>query len=348
MPQSADQGIGFYVDDVFVGAPRAFNIDLFDLQRVEVIHGPQGTLFGRNVLGGAIQMVSVEPEKDLAATIDAEYGNYNFRKVRAMANIPLIQDLLLSRFTFTSTDRDGTVKNLFDGRHINTLGNFGGRAQFLLFPRDAFEVKVNGDYVRDESHRSAFGPFDDILSQQVNIFDPAQEMRKVYGVSARVAFKQPNFTLLSISGFRGMNAVSDTSDFVPVHNLHFAYDSQQHQISQEIRLLSPASQHLRWVSGLFYYREWTKDLFSYILPVSMLEAGLPAGFQETSYATAANDSYSVFADVTYALRENLDLTTGVRFSYDERSLHYRHANTLGGPGVFALAQQAKKRAFFDN
>ena len=302
----------------------------------------------RGGLGPPSRIAFAQPESDLAATIDAEYGNYDFRKIRASTNVPLISKSFLSRFTLTATERAGTITNRFDGHHINDLDNLGGRAQLRLLPSDILDISLSGDYSRDDTHRGTFGLFDDVLDQHVNAFQPAHEKRDVYGVAARAVYTLPEVTLISITGFRGVKARADASDFVPVHNLHLAYNSQQQQVSQEVRFLSPTTRRLRWVGGALYYREWTRDLGSYELPLGLANVGLPPGYRETSHANAGDDSYSLFADVTYSLLEKLDVSAGVRFSYDERDLDYRHINTLGLPGVFAPAQQAKRRATFRN
>jgi outer membrane receptor protein involved in Fe transport len=100
--QNVEPGVGFYLDDVFVGSPRAFNLDLLDVGRAEILRGPQGTLYGRNTLGGAIHVLSIQPEETPGATLDTEFGNYAFRKVRASVNVPLVKETLFSLVRVTT------------------------------------------------------------------------------------------------------------------------------------------------------------------------------------------------------------------------------------------------------
>lgn len=345
--QVVEDGMGFYVDDIFVGTQRALNIDLLDLEQVEILRGPQGTLYGRNALGGAIHFRSKQPSAERSGTLNIEYGNYDFRKVRASVNLPLVPDLALSRFALTYTERDGTVKNLFDGRRINDLENLGGRGQLRFLPTDTLDISLSGDYSHDDATRSAFGPFDDVVHQRVNIFKPATEQRDLYGFSGKLIASQPRFTLTAITGVRGASAKAAASDFIPVNNLLQGYDSQQQQVSQELRVHSPAGNRLRWVGGFFYYHEERDEQFVLGLPMGS-PAGLPPGYRETSDTDIETNSYAVFADATATLLEQLEVTLGVRFSYDDRSLAYRHGNSLGIPGAFVPAQTAKRQAVFND
>lgn len=244
--QNVEPGVGFYVDDVFVGTSHAFNIDLLDVDRAEILRGPQGTLYGRNALGGAIHLLSTPPDETRAFFLDTEFGNYDFRKVRASANVPLVKGTLLSRFALTYTERNGTVLNLFDGHHINDLGNLGGRVQFRILPAENVEIDLNGDYSHDAVMRSAFGPFEDIVHQRTRLADPADEHRDVYGTMGKVVLHHPNFTLITITGFRGVT--DDTqADFTPLYPVQQGIKTQQQQVSQELRLLSPDGSRLQWV-----------------------------------------------------------------------------------------------------
>ncbi len=344
--QNVEQGVGFYIDDMYVGSPRAFNVDLLDIDRAEILRGPQGTLYGRNALGGTIHLLSTQPQDTLAADLDTEFGNYDFRKVRASANVPLVKDTLLSRFALTYTERDGTVLNRFDGHHINDLGNLGGRAQLRFLPSQNVEIDLSGDYSRDDVSRSAFGPFADIVHQRTTLAEPADEYRDVYGAMSKLTVHHPRFTATAITGFRG---VTDDiqADFTPLYPTQQGLQTRQQQVSQEFRLLSPVGTRLRWVGGLFYYREQVKNSLFVALPHEG-PGGLPAGYRETSYGDVEASSYAAFADVTYPLLEKLEVTAGLRFTYDEKDLDYRHVNTLGIPGVFAPAQKAKRSAAYNN
>lgn len=345
---SIDQSIGVYVDDVFVGHPQAFDIDFLDPERVEVLRGPQGTLYGRNALGGAVSLFSALPENMFSSSFDVEYGNYDYRRVRTTANLPLIKDTLLSRFTFNYTERDGTVKNLFDGKHINDLDNLSGRTRLLFLPTENLEAHVLGEYAQENKINTAYGPLSSDNPYHVNIFDPLNDDREIYGASGKIVYKAPQFTLHAITGFRGVNVQGDGSDFRPENEVFQGYVINQRQFSQEVRLASPATERLRWVGGLFYYHENLHYINSYSLVPGLASFGLPPGYRETSDADVATNSYAAFGDMTYTVFPKFDVTLGVRFSYDEKELAYRHENTLGFPQVFALAQQAKRDAVFNN
>jgi len=343
-----DQSIGVYVDDVFVGDPQGFDIDFLDPERVEVLRGPQGTLYGRNALGGTVSLFSALPEHTFSSSLNVEYGNYDYRKVRTTANLPLIKDTLLSRFSFNYTERDGTVKNLFDGKRINNLDNLSGRARLLFLPADNVEVHMIGEYGRDNLVNTAYSDFFSKNPHRVSIFDPLNYDREVYGLSGKIIYKAPQFTLHAISGFRGVNVQGEGSDFRPENEVFQGYVINHRQFSQEVRIASPSTERLRWVSGVFYYHEDLHYINFYSLVPGLASFGLPPGYRETSDANVATNSYAVFGDVTYTLIEKLDVTAGLRFSRDEKNLDYAHDNTLGLPQVFAVRQKAKRDAVFNN
>lgn len=150
---SADQGVGIHINDMPVNSPRLFEIEFFDLERLEVLRGPQGTLFGRNATGGVVNLITARPKNDFAASADVEYGNYDSLKLNGMVNLPVGETLGL-RVAGIYTKRDGYTKNLFDGGRIDGRDSYAVRGSLRWQPGDDTTIDLIGQYFREDSNRS--------------------------------------------------------------------------------------------------------------------------------------------------------------------------------------------------
>jgi outer membrane receptor protein involved in Fe transport len=150
---SADAGVGVHINDMPVNSPRLFEIEFFDLERLEVLRGPQGTLFGRNATGGVVNLITARPKNDFAASADVEYGNYDSLKFNGMVNVP-VNDTLGFRVAGIYTKRDGYTKNLFDSGRIDGRDSYAVRGSVRWEPTDATTVDLIGQYFREDSDRS--------------------------------------------------------------------------------------------------------------------------------------------------------------------------------------------------
>ena len=151
-----DPGVGVYVDDVFIARTQAAFLELFDVDRVEVLRGPQGTLYGRNTIGGAIKFISTRPPKTFDAYLEAGIGNYNSYDLKGRIGGPLIDDKLFAKAAFSFQRRDGFNHNLFTGKDDGDLRSFSGRGALLFTPTDRLEflLSVDGKIDRPNTSRS--------------------------------------------------------------------------------------------------------------------------------------------------------------------------------------------------
>ncbi|MCV6627034.1 MAG: TonB-dependent receptor plug domain-containing protein, partial [Cellvibrionaceae bacterium] len=139
-----DTRVGVYLDGVYLGQSPALNQEMLDLERVEVLRGPQGTLFGKNTVAGAINLVSKKPSDVLEGSVGFELGNFSSRQYSAAINIP-ISETLLSKFTINKQTRDGLVDNIITGNKINEQDALSYRAQLLFMPSDSFSANIAFD-----------------------------------------------------------------------------------------------------------------------------------------------------------------------------------------------------------
>jgi len=289
-------GVGFYVDDVYYGRIGASQFDLIDLDRVEVLRGPQGTLFGKNTTAGAINITTRAPQFDTAFTGEASFGEDGYRQLRASLTGPIAQDLAAYRITVSHTQADGELFNLFDNREINDYKNFNVRGQLLLTPAPNFEIRIIGDYSKQTSYsraESIVGVFtqfangapltnnhlqraerggytyrydiNDPFARLVDVNGPVKADMEGYGVSAKADWDLDNVILTSITAWRGWDWLPDNDvDHTPLQvMLRSGTDNHQRQFSQELRLASAGDRTVDYVVGLYYFWQNVNGLGHY-------------------------------------------------------------------------------------
>jgi iron complex outermembrane receptor protein len=271
-------GVGFYVDGVYYARPAAQALDFIDVDRVEVLRGPQGTLFGKNTTAGAIVVTSRQPSDTPEAAFELGYGNEDFIQAKGSFSGPL-GEKLAGRISFSSTQRDGNVYNARTNEWINTLDNQGIRAQLLFRPSDKIEVTASIDYTKQDPDccaqvlagvaptlRAGYRQFDAIIADlgykvvSLNPYDrltdtdtPWKAKNDLGGASVNVGVDLGKGKLTSTTAWRFWTwAPSSDRDFIglPVTTLSQA-TSRQDQWSQEIRWAGDFSSRLSGTFGLF-------------------------------------------------------------------------------------------------
>lgn len=167
---TTEPGVGVYVDGVYVARSVGALLDLVDIERVEILRGPQGTLFGRNTIGGAISVTTRKPSEEVSGSVQATTGRYNRIDVKGVVNLPM-SDTLFSKFSVASFNRDGYVRHLVDGRDLGDVETLTGRVDLRWVPSDTIEVNLAVEGTRDRSNGPAFVLAD--VTYQSAIFNPS-------------------------------------------------------------------------------------------------------------------------------------------------------------------------------
>jgi iron complex outermembrane receptor protein len=289
-------GVGFYVDDVFYGRIGASQFDLIDLERVEVLRGPQGTLFGKNTTAGAINIATRVPEFDFGFQGEATLGENGYHQVRGSLTGPLADGLAAFRITASDTHRNGSLVNRFDGRRINDYDNFNVRGQLLLTPAPSFTIRLIADWSKQTAYSrisSLAGVFtryangavltnnhfdrairggyayrydiNDPFARIVDVNGPVQADMEGYGVSAKADWDLGGATLSAITAWRGWDWLPENDvDDTPLRvMLRSGTDNHQRQFSQELRLASNGERALDYVVGLYYFWQVVDGLGHY-------------------------------------------------------------------------------------
>lgn len=277
-----DPGVGFYVDGVYFARPAATTLDFIDIEQVEVLRGPQGTLFGKNTTAGAFNITTRKPGFTPVGKVEVSYGNYGFIQSKASVSGPLSKKLA-GRLSFSGTQRDGNIYNVAKDEWVNDMNNLGARAQLLYVPSAKVDILLSGDFTQQRpngyaqvvagvapTQRAAFRQFEQIIADldydlpSRDPFDrlidhdtPWRSKNDYGGASANIDVKLGSGVLTATSAYRYWAwGPSNDRDFTGLQALSLSQaPSIHHQLSQEIRYAGQFSSRLSGVFGLFALRE---------------------------------------------------------------------------------------------
>ncbi|MEI9889165.1 MAG: TonB-dependent receptor [Rhizomicrobium sp.] len=342
---SSDSSVAIFVDDVYQARPVGSIQNFYDVDRVEIVKGPQSTLFGRNVTGGAVRIFSRTPTNEFSADVDASYGNFNAVRVRGDVNIPLSDDFAL-RIAGMSSTRDGYSKNIFLNTRIDDLDVQAGRVSLAYRPTEDFSWVVIADYMTQSDSNGLANWPDPTCCVNLGIIMggtvPANRREVTHdvadfehgtslGVSSRITWDTGIGTLTAITGYRHVGLKEgldlDGTDFAFANNFPVL---RSNTFTQDVQLSSAPSDGFEWVLGANYLNEGG---------FQELNIGIPA-FMASSRpgASVTTNAYAAYVQGTYHFNDRLKLVAGLRYSYETRTQHYLQTivdplAALGGSAV---------------
>ncbi|MCG8503108.1 MAG: TonB-dependent receptor [Sphingomonadales bacterium] len=315
-------GVGIYLDGVYMGRNIGALLDLNNFERIEVLRGPQGTLYGRNTTGGAIKLISRRPDVDrFSFHGDVTVGSFDRLDVRGAANIPM-GDGLAANISFISLTDDGYYRNEATGQHLNTKNVQALRGALSWTASDRLSVFLTVDYSVDRSsiqvgtQMLGTAPPDDEVPLFTGIFDSRPDVDDVndfegWGAALTLTYETGAGTLQSISAYRGFDYKINLDLAGAGFGLDLLRDTQQDQISQELQFTSDFSDRFSLVAGLYYFREEaSEDLFLAVLP----DIVFPSSPEQTSQSVA------VYGQFEYVFTPWLTGIVGGRFTYDKKTV----------------------------
>tara|TARA_B100000965_G_C19582196_1_gene754086 strand:- start:150 stop:2345 length:2196 start_codon:yes stop_codon:yes gene_type:complete len=297
----ATPSVSYHLDGIYVASPYSLQTDFLDLERVEVLRGPQGTLFGQNSTGGAINVVTKAPTTDETyGSADLTLGDHGLFKIRAGVNRPL-SDNLAMRASFISNIRDGFTENLTNGQDLDDADSFSARVRLKYEPSDNFRADFTAQIFDEDRNGAAqkgiIDPTPD--PRQLRQNSPTEHKLEAQLFSAVLEWDYENFSLKSLTSYqvddilvRRDNDRNDLNYLPPFALLPSEYDpetNKQTTVTQEINLVSsePMFGKLDWVAGLFY--------LDTEIEISILER-LDFGFDGVFDPFTTNDVYSYSGD----------------------------------------------------
>jgi iron complex outermembrane receptor protein len=357
-----EPGVGLYIDGVFYARPAAATLDFLDVAQVEVLRGPQGTLFGKNTTAGAINVTSRRPNFTPEANAEVAYGSYDFVQTKASVSGPL-GNKVAARVSFSGTGREGFIYNTKTQSETNTLNNLGFRGQVLIAPTKSVAVNASVDHTRQRPDGYA-----QVVAGVAPTLRPAN--RQYAQIAADLAYTPPSFNafdrltdtdtswqsnqdlgggsvtidwtvgrgrLTSATAYRYWNwDPSNDRDFIglPVTSISAA-PSKQNQWTQEVRYAGAISPRLNVVTGVFAFKQALDSNSSFkqeqgsaaarflLAPTpAALTPGLLDGYGFDQFLTFRNVSAAAFGQLEWQVTDRLRVLPGLRFNYDQKDVDF--------------------------
>ena len=354
----ADPGVGVYLDDVYMGRAQGSFLDVIDVARIEVLRGPQGTLYGRNTIGGAIKYVSASPTVTPFFEVEAGYGNYNEHKLKATWSGPLSENgKLLGRITVARIGHDGYNENEYAGAGNDTDGDkrtHAGRLQISYEPREDLSFEVTLDRSLSDPNRSitparitpgptlvqgsaAFQPSADPFKIEANFNDVEQLEAQGVGLTVNYQFSDA-IGFKSITSFRQLDYETHIDlDGTGLEIFGVHVDQSQDQFSEELQFSYDAGGSVKAMLGVYHFSEddITPDGISNTEPIDF-SGGAGAFF--TPYGTVSENDQSVeanalFGEVSWSVSSAIEVTLGARYTSESKSLKRKACQALGALGM---------------
>ncbi|WP_157668121.1 TonB-dependent receptor [Croceicoccus marinus] len=337
--------VSVVVDGVVVGVNTAALLSLFDIERVEVLRGPQGTLFGANTTGGVINVITKQPTGEFGGDVQFVYGNYGQLEVNASLNFPIAEQLA-GKISVLHNEMDGYFRNYLDGERIGerNITTFRG---YLQYDGADYDATLIGEYVRSRNGSQTGvliagpgelfytpGETEDPFDFRRGLSDDQPDLndRDTYSLTLTQNLDTSLGTLTSITNYREYdNLLFSDDDATTRVLLQTRRDTNHHQFSQELRNLVDITDSTRLIAGVFYFeQEYTLD------QDGKLDGFLP-GLGQPQTQEQENRSYSAFAQLYQDLTPELTLQAGIRYSHERTSATSTTANSIspdGGPAAF--------------
>lgn len=356
-----DRSVGVFIDDVYIGRSGATSISFFDVERVEVLRGPQGTLYGRNVVGGALNVTTARPTFDFDYGGEATYGNYDLKEINGFVNVPFSAISAL-RVAVTHSDHDGYALNAFTGHRVDAENTTAGRASFRVTPADNFEIliRANVERTRDFGLPRAVSPCGPLVCLPRfnqpdfgNIpleTDPRRVQnqhdgffhRDSWGTSLKMDWDTGIGKITSISAVQSNDVkqqaenggVPDVLRFKSLTNL----SEDAFQFSQELRLATPLADNLDWTLGAYYYDEEVTrhDNTDRCLSTNYRT---PCAASSLDYAQKVkSQSLATYSELEFRPSEAFTIIVGARYTHDSKDANLAAIN-LGGPIPASASRQ---------
>lgn len=357
--KSFDPAVGVFIDDVYIGTTTSQLLSDFDIATIEVLRGPQGTLFGKNTIGGAVRLTRTRPTGELGVKASVTLGDYKRNDYRFVLNFPILQDQLAGKIWVYSANDDGYSFNSTKNRRVGGLDYVSTGAQLLWEPTNDLRALFTYEHIRDATPtgalinrsqppgQSPFLPGGDLQCTEfgrcsVTSLDrvTTQNFSDYSRLNLNATTLQVDYdwdgvgTITSITGWRGHNESADVDFDATAENFFSTVRDQTYdQVSQEFRLASDDIEWVQFVAGVYlWWAQYTLNqetlyISSFLVPGTPPTAKL---LQETAQTTY---SFAPFFQADVPITDWLTFTAGLRFTWEEKDLTDYQIDVQIAPGV---------------
>ena len=366
-----DPAVGIYIDGVYLGRAQANDLDMLDIERVEVLRGPQGTLFGKNTSGGAINIVTKQPDlTGFSGRAQVTVGSRDRFDLNGGLNVPLVDDKVALQVSVSRRRQDGYGHRILAGDDEGNTRRDSERGQLLVKPTENFSILLEADRTHFNETNAVMDLYEALTTGApiaainglfaagltplpydnrwvtpgdftTNGTGPNSNRGNIWGTAATITWGFSGATLKSITSYRHIHTHNDIDpDGSPLAILDQYNPVRQKQISQELQISGKSfDDKLNWVGGVYYFREVADDN-TYNNVVGPLQPfGVDANFTQALHIT--NSSYAAYAQGTYNLTDKLRATVGIRYTKDDKSVV---RSRFGFPNTSILIEPTTKKS----
>ncbi len=327
--------VGLYVDDIPYFEKAAFNFDFYDVERIEVLRGPQGTLYGRNAMAGLINVITNQPGNEPSTDVSVDYGNFN----QIRSNITHKQPLGKSFSVLASLNQhhnDGFFKNTFTQSQVDKINSYSGRIKLNFNPSEKFNALANVQYEDSRQGGYPYAVFNDALMKAgpVNYNKESIYNRRMLTAGLNLSWSAPGYSIRAVSSLQTLNDRQEIDqDFTPQSLFFVTQDQQLQMMAQEINIQSATGGAYDWLFGAFGFKQLLDKTVGVAYGADAFEKyGFPEAWEDYRYEKNydnTNTGIAIFHQSTLALGP-LSLSAGIRADYEEATLDYLHDKYING------------------
>lgn len=345
--KSGTPAVGLYVDGVAIFDKNAYVFDLSDIKQIEVLRGPQGTLQGRNTLGGMINILTNPPASKFGVWAKVGYGSYNTQDYHALINIPFTS-VFSNKFGFAYHKSDGFFTNKFNNKPVDKSKNYNIKYQGRWTPGTDWDVKFGVNYDRTDDGGYAYHSLDSLRKDPYTVSYDTTSSYKRDLISSYLNIKK-DFEMASVNWVTSYSYAKDhqkvDQDFSDIKLYFNEKPSSQNLVTQEINVQSRKTRHLDWIVGTFgFFKELTNDVTTNYLEFKQFIPPFRNNLRDVSHNNTINKGIAGYGQLTVKdLLPGLFITGGIRYDYERADLNYQEIKSfVKGPDAIGTPVDTDK------
>ena len=317
--------VGLYVDDIPYFEKSAFNFDFFDVERIEVLRGPQGTLYGRNAMGGLINVITSSPQPERHTTLSVDYGNYNQIRTAISHNQPVGKKVALLA-NFHQTHNDGFYTNMYNNSQVDKLNSYSGRLKLNYNVSEKFKAAANIQYENSKQGGYPYALYNDStnIAADINYNDESIYNRQLLSSGINLNYSAPGFQIRAVTSYQYIDDKQQIDqDFTPKTLFFVTQNQALKMLAQEINIQSNENKTYDWLFGVFGFKQaLDKDVTVEYGQDGRKQYKLPYDqYYHTKWYDNTNSGVAFFHESTLKFG-GFAVTAGIRADYEKATLDY--------------------------